>query len=226
MKIAFCLSGQPRFFEEGFEFWFRNIIHPFNADVFIHTWFDENKVNEKYDCSSWNVGQSDTIKSNTIERISYLFNPKKIVYEKPKEFNLLDYSSNCAKQPPYITHSMFYSMYQSNKLKIDYENELNFKYDYVIRARFDWMIETKLEQLLLNKLVVPNNCPSPIGINDQFCIGPSNLVDYYCETYFHINEYWENHKVILANEALLKFHLDYNKVEYIQETINHNFIRG
>jgi len=45
IKIALCLSGQPRFFERGYEFIKKNIIDPNdNVDIFTHLWFDKSDV--------------------------------------------------------------------------------------------------------------------------------------------------------------------------------------
>ena len=44
MKIALCLSGQPRSIDAGFNALNQSILKHNNVDVFIHTWFDENNL--------------------------------------------------------------------------------------------------------------------------------------------------------------------------------------
>ena len=46
MKIALCLSGQPRSFEKGYEYHKKNLLDQYNVDVFIHTW--ESDDSKKY----------------------------------------------------------------------------------------------------------------------------------------------------------------------------------
>ena len=38
MKIALCLSGQARSFEQGYEYYKKNLLDHYDVDVFIHTW--------------------------------------------------------------------------------------------------------------------------------------------------------------------------------------------
>ena len=44
MRVAVCLSGQPRNALITYEYIFQNIIQPNNADVFIHMNYDENNL--------------------------------------------------------------------------------------------------------------------------------------------------------------------------------------
>ena len=44
MRIALCLSGQPRSFEKGYEYHKKNLLDHHDVDTFIHTWkCDETK---------------------------------------------------------------------------------------------------------------------------------------------------------------------------------------
>ena len=55
MKIAICLSGQPRFFEKGFEN-MKNKVLTLNQecsfDFFVHCWYNEKNIDKGYDCAS------------------------------------------------------------------------------------------------------------------------------------------------------------------------------
>ena len=44
MKIALCLSGQPRVVEVGFQKLNETILQHNDVDVFIHTWFDPENL--------------------------------------------------------------------------------------------------------------------------------------------------------------------------------------
>ena len=64
MKIAICLSGQPRYLEYGYFFIKKFILDKYSVDTFIHTWFDESYIGScllnthldrdyKYDIKFW-----------------------------------------------------------------------------------------------------------------------------------------------------------------------------
>ena len=38
MKIALCLSGQPRCVKEGYEYYKKNLLDHYDVDVFCHVW--------------------------------------------------------------------------------------------------------------------------------------------------------------------------------------------
>ena len=38
MKIALCISGQPRMWEEGYKYHYKNIIKDNDVTVFLHSW--------------------------------------------------------------------------------------------------------------------------------------------------------------------------------------------
>ena len=40
MKVALCLSGQPRAVEVGYQKLYNTVLKYNDVDVFIHTWFD------------------------------------------------------------------------------------------------------------------------------------------------------------------------------------------
>jgi hypothetical protein len=48
MKVAVCLSGQPRNANDTFGFIMNNIIKPNNADVFIHMNYARQLNSSKY----------------------------------------------------------------------------------------------------------------------------------------------------------------------------------
>lgn len=232
MKIAYCISGQPRFFEKGYESMFLKFIEnnkEHSTDVFIHTWHNPDLVNQQYDSSEWNVGISDTYKENTIDNICKLYKPKKILVERPIDFKIKQqYDTNKAKQPTNITFSMFNSIYKSNELKKQAEAEELFKYDFVIRSRFDWFLKEQIniEDLDRNTLYIPNRCPTENAYNDQFAIGSSKDMDIYCDTYNNIEAHWYFDKIMLSNESLLYHQLHKNKVTNIIELTNEfDFIR-
>jgi len=165
MKIAICLSGQPRYLNLGYQSLNECIIKSnleHDIDFFIHTWYDKDDVNKFFssaqDSQLNNVGtllkDSDTIIKN-------LYKPKKYIIEPQKNFDKyveLTESSKNAKQNNLC--SLFYSMYMANNLKRDYETQFNFKYDLVLRTRTDLIYYNLINFndyiLQLNSINVPD----------------------------------------------------------------------
>jgi len=85
MKIALCLSGQPRFVEKAFPNIYENLIRGYDVDVFVHSWIDEDKSYQFRNDGIWrNVTQDVNINSKILD----LYKPKKFLFEKPKTFNV------------------------------------------------------------------------------------------------------------------------------------------
>jgi hypothetical protein len=178
MKVALCISGQPRFYESGYAYIKQYLLDTLNPDVFLHMWFDIKKVGQPYSCASWNNGCSDIVKANTVERMVEIYNPKDYIFEPEKFYddNLIrNYDSHKGVQSAFITFSQFYSIMMCNELRKQYEFINKFEYDWVIKIRPDWAIESYLQLSSINSdvIYVPNNCPDPNYITDQFAFGNS-----------------------------------------------------
>jgi len=172
MKVAVCLSGQPRSFEKGYEYLKKNIIDEHDVDVFYHTW--------DYD---------DTLKME----IEYLYRPKACMYEKPldEKYFLETYPNPNPRFPPYITTSMYYSIFMGNHVFRKYCLTNNEKYDIVVKSRFDFAINRKFsfEEVQEYKVYVPN-CrmnPQRTICNDQFAYGKPKAINLYSMTYQNID---------------------------------------
>ena len=142
MKIALCISGQPRHYEIGYFSFTKAILNKYNPDVFIHTWYDKDKVGQVYDRSDPAERREETqnlIYDDIPEGINNLYRPKVFIHEPQVQFNLRDTGFTLAEHSitPFRLYSQKYSIEKANDLKSEYEKENGFKYDWVIRARFD-----------------------------------------------------------------------------------------
>lgn len=178
MKIALCLSGQPRELHEGFSYWKKNLLDRHNVDVFIHSW------NSKYN----------------IEILDLYF-PKKHTFEdyrfSPEHDRI--YADNCIHHTslPRYSLSQFYSILQSRNLKISCEEKHNMKYDWVIRGRFDYALNRTFEfdKLERSYIYIPIRKylrPDKTYDNkfcDMFAFGSSENMDKYMSGFEHINDY-------------------------------------
>jgi hypothetical protein len=140
MKIALCISGQPRGLVGGCTMLKEKLIAPSNiTDIFIHNWYHPSMEGRPFDSTQpyldnrlgrW-MPESDKYLDSQL-------NPITAVYEYQEDLSQFNHLSNVegrARQKGLA--SMFLSAFKANELKKQYEEKNNFKYDVVIRARID-----------------------------------------------------------------------------------------
>jgi hypothetical protein len=91
MKVALLFFGQPRYLDDPrpYQCYKNLIIDRYDTDVYIHTWFD--KAGGKYDVSTWaqmHGAKNAVILPDSIERLQKMYNPKVLVHEPPRKFEL------------------------------------------------------------------------------------------------------------------------------------------
>ena len=201
MKVGICLSGIPKFWKKSL----LSIKKYFpDADIFIHAWDvdDEDISKETVQREEWYHRSVLGKGKYNILQIIEQFNPVSYKIEKFKDKKNIFFS----KREKYINEkirqvepttnigalSMFYSVYQSNKIKKEYEILKNKKYDIIVRMRFDSDIKDWRDDLFENvsTICIPegrDHAVNPPGINDQFSFGPSELMDKLCSCYKNID---------------------------------------
>jgi hypothetical protein len=217
MKIAICLSGQPRNFNVSFDSLKEFYFPKYDCDVFIHTWKDKQ----------YNSQFSDKVvenKSNLHGDYINLFNPKKIMIEDQILFDpqgVKDPTWGCKLDS---VMSMFYSIQICNSLRRRYEVENNFKYDFVLRIRTDVRLirHIPVEEIVSNNIALfdwtQNGTYNERGYSDVFAIGNSDVMTVYSEAFNSIPHYlygdstWVFPDSKLRNEYLLRRHIDVNKI--------------
>lgn len=206
MKIALCLSGQPRFVEEVAPYILANVCDGYDVDVFCHFWFDEKLQSEPYKFGECGKGEwhKQRIPSNAVETalkiykpVSYKVEPSKSFYDStvPFEPSLKRYWYGALTDPDQKGFrdrtvnnclSYFYSLNEVNKLKKEYEYSHNFKYDWVVRCRTDTILHTKIpfEQLDPSVINFSNLQNQPDGmINDWFDFAGSKEMDVFMSVF-------------------------------------------
>jgi hypothetical protein len=220
MKIAICLSGQPRFLEKGYINISNKILSSNNDfDFFIHTWWSSDLINQK-------SNRNYTFEDNSIEMITNLYKPKGFINQPQKMFNIkqdVDYET----LNPISPYSMFYSIKIANYLKSFFENENNFKYDLVIRCRFDILLENinlNFDKINDNEIyldTVGSGFP-----NDQFAISNSKTMDYYCSLYDNLELYYKEGVRNFVGERILRYHLEKGNIKMIfSDKVKNNIIK-
>lgn len=235
MKVALCLSGQPRVVDVGYHKLSNTILKFNDVDVFIHTWFDPENLSTQ---SVIPGRESHSLDANAIEKLKQYYNPKKILVEKPKVWNrkfefpektfikahtwVHEVRSGLESALGYLcntTHCMWYSIMMANLLKEQYSTETGVQYDIVIRNRIDYGPHVGLkfeEPLPQDNIVVYQKLEQPDGmIGDWFAFGSNNSMNVYSGVFNQIGQlvrqsnerdgYW-------CNELLLKHHLINNEI--------------
>jgi len=224
LKVAICLSGHMRTFENNFQSFKDNILSKYDCDVFIHTWdimgssfrFTDNKLHlvntQKY-----------------LEKIELFYNPKKIVIEPFRLFDLTPLMKQRAVHGRDAggTISMYYKIEACNNLKKEYEKENNMTYDCVIRYRSDLHLDQPFPLTTgtdLSAIHVPMYGNFG-GINDQLAFGNSALMDIYCSLYSNIENLLQN-GANLNPEKLLMAHVNSYNIPIIKDYIKYSIRRA
>jgi hypothetical protein len=225
MRVAICISGQPRHALDAYPFILKNLIEPNQADVFIHMHFDpDNLYMEKSHADNGKCELDGNIASTLFE----LYKPKGCLVEKPRDFqrpniNIAENRLSRTKEmnrhrnwddTQHTTYtvkqltSMYYSIYKANELKEVYANENNFVYDYVIRIRFD----AAIMQPIICRNLNPNNIhyiemgqPDNL-ISDWLNVGSNAVMNVYASLY--LNMEYLNTFLYFKKDERLQNHLE------------------
>jgi hypothetical protein len=188
MKVALCLSGQPRGLEKAYEYVSKNILDENDVDIFCHTWDDGDLVDKVYRPTHLGVTLSSQVKWDG-------------------EFRTRDPINHPARN----TICFYYSLYCSDMFRKEYEIREGFRYDVVIRSRYDYAIARPLDfsTIDLTKIWTPLiKIPMPSGFlcTDQFAFSNSNNMGVYSDVYPNIGKYHET-GTLVNGEDLLARHL-------------------
>jgi hypothetical protein len=206
MRVAVCISGQPRKALDTYLNIYKYIVQPNNADVFIHMHHDSNNP---YIEKTYMDNGTCVCEPNIDKKVIELYQPKRYLIEPPRNFqkpmfkvpekrigNVMKMNAhkNMTREEAKIHFikqmtSMFYSIYKANELKELYANENNIHYDYVIRIRFDLLPEQPLlcEQLEPKYIYYVYMGQPDNLISDWFNIGSNAIMNIYSSMYLHMD---------------------------------------
>lgn len=186
MKVALCLSGQPRFYKTAYPYIKHYLIDEYNIeDIFCHFWWDP-ETNDQGQLASWNYsyygGKTDFItEENILQELINLYNPTKIGYDKPKittqvpiekldelkeyycnnqHLTFQEYDPDYQEWAYNHLNSIIESQYKVLEYKLEYEKLNKRKYDWIVRARYDTGFENQFPSLksIKEKIIQnPNN---------------------------------------------------------------------
>ena len=227
MKIAICISGQPRNVQEGFNHIEPNLLAHNDCDVFIHTWFDSEQIGKSY----FNAGNhiaSAPIEANVLEEIERLYTPIYMESEPQKDFDERNYAERAYPDvKPFSSLSQKYSALKAHESRRRHSYTTGTEYDAVVRLRFDYALRSPIvaDKFDLSVINVPNRCPHAGGIDDTFAIGNEVNMNVYGELFNHIQELYDS-GVPFCDEILLGQHLAKNNIPVKLHYINYDLIRG
>lgn len=114
--------------------------------------------------------------------------------------------------------SMHYSIYRCNQLKIEYEEKNNIEFDWIIRMRTDseFKYDLNLESLFHDLNIPSGENWREDGINDQFAIGRSKIMDLYSNLYNNFENCQDNqyYPESIFNSYLKKMELDICRIDF------------
>lgn len=190
MKIALCLSGQPRAFNQGYEFVYKNLLEDNDVTVFIHTWQspEAHEAIMKYKARTWQI---DPALTNDLSKYTNV---------PPPQPNWK------VKDPARATWNQLYGVMICNSLKSEFELLYDMKFDWVVRSRFDFAINVKIPfaELDNSKLYIPNcrQVPNRDFGNDQFAFSSSENMDKYADTYTHLDRFYESGVQMMCEDMM------------------------
>jgi SAM-dependent methyltransferase len=224
IKLALCISGHLRTFEENYSSVKKFILDKNDCDVFIHTW---NTIGHKHRNLDSNL--SNTLTNNLLDKITKIYNPKKIVMEKERFFPPTKIMIKRMEKGRDIVgvQSMYYKIESCNLLKKQYENQNGFVYDCVMRFRGDLRIENSLPLNFgqnFDYLYLPT-VGNFGGLNDQIAFGSSQIMDKYSTLFSNIDTYLEE-GCIMNPEKLLEWHLNKIQLKVNKTDIKYVIVRS
>ncbi len=203
MRVAVCISGEMRYFDEkivkdGFKF-----IDELNPDIFISTWSHRGtSVDLDRNYSSFDKKDDDRLEEKILQNYR---NIKKIEIESFNTWvdNLDNFNKDILGNRystnglPITSPAQLYKLKKRNLLKSEYEEKNNFIYDVVIKVRPDSLFVesidlSHLKDNTIYHLNFGKHAYWPNRIWDLFFFGDSKSMDYLSQAFDSLKELVEN----------------------------------
>lgn len=218
LKIAVCLSGQPR-----------SLIHCQDS---LKRFFHGHEVT--YFCHSWQ-GQTDPELLSSLGKVyfSETESPETFDYERQAiiKYGLKDFNNGV--KIPYVSPNVFpmwngiqqaYLSIQNNNLKAE-------EFDLICRMRYDnfWIGQFDIEESIFkeNQIIIDRNYNGFGGYGDQFAIGPPSAMAKYFNLYTWLtSEFLEGgYSKNCFPEVMLKDYLFHCGIEVIEDDFGLRLLR-
>lgn len=198
MRIAVCISGQPRTWNKCYQTW-NNLFSKFDAEVdyFYHLWDFNSLPQILNDLTPQPVSQQE------LDDIQSVLKPKKFLIENyEKSMKVMNDIRDAGRKyplsggtPVHWSGSQFYSIMRASQLKRSYELENNIEYDVCFKMRTDLYFTPMVIHHFVNEFETPaintiyscHNSHSgifpPFRIGDIFYYSNSITFDVLSEFY-------------------------------------------
>lgn len=228
MRVALCISGQMRTYRECYPALKEHVLDVLAPDLFIHTWSNSGHTTNVQSILPQGAAADDfRIQEEQItdQSLQALYAPVSAVVETCPS-GISDEHAGVRVPELLKQHEpkwykgaipMYYKMKMCNELKCRHEQQHGFRYDRVIRMRPDLMfgepIPTEVLQSTDALRYETGGGDPQFQFNDKFALGTSEMMDYYCSVWDHLDQYWreplgdgapENHRV---GERLMMHHM-------------------
>jgi hypothetical protein len=185
MKVAICLSGHLRTFEQTYQSIYEQLINKYDCDVFISTW--KNLGNSFAYHANFKDGDDKNDPIINEETIVKMYRPVAIRMDdaeiEPVSNQLKKYYNEIrTKSRAHVAQIMcqLYKIWDCNCLKKEHEQKTGKIYDVVIRVRFDVYLKRIKLELMGNQIHL---VPGYMGFTDFVFVGPSPMMDDLCDIY-------------------------------------------
>lgn len=250
MKIALCISGQPRGLEHNIPRLLEGLVIPSDIeDIFIHTWFDDSLIGVPFSSAQPDqTGKVGVWAADTIELLKRL-NPIRLEVEYPKSFDELSHLLSLPSAIQTQLASNIYSVYRANRLKCDHERVTGVKYDLVIRARIDceydqpyditqhldpkWdtddvlHIPHKFQHMRMDDSYPILGGGTYSSMSDTLAYGRSEVVDKFCSVYPQFESIHHHIKPYQYGECFFGYQTRHRyKIRISMQPIDYHLVRG
>lgn len=230
MRVALCLSGQMRTYDQCYDNLKTFILDKLNPDVFVHTWARHGKSSK--------VSENHTDTFVDIQHINNLYHPLRLTVDKFPENGSDKYKNVTVpdelkkEEPLHYQGSipMFYKIWSCNQMT----KEVDRKYDCVIKLRPDLNINEPIPDYVLNNLDTlwfpDKDVDLQCMVSDRFAIGSVEIMDYYCSVWKRLNEYWRNPvgdvwEKNRVGERLMYHHMNNSDFDWRSFSVDYDLIR-
>lgn len=222
MKVAIQLHGQPRYVKESYEFGWKDIIEKYNADVYIHSWFDNKNVEVIHHHELNSTIVSDDITQNTLKTMIELYNPVAFRYESPLDFDSVMHEyTNKKLRADQAIYSQHLSAYHVNNLR----KASKYTYDVILKSRMDIILRNfSIDKVEENTIKIPyffvENSPMMNPALDHWALGTPEVISKSCDL-IHNLDYFMSTGLPAQSEFLVHLQLIKEKINI--DRVPHSF---
>jgi hypothetical protein len=214
MRVAIQLHGQPRYAKESYELGWKHLIEKYNADVYIHSWFDNKKTETIYHHALNSKIVSDEITKSTLKTIVELYNPVSFRYDTPLDYeSIMHPYTNRNLRADQAIYGQHLSAYYANNLR----ECSKYTYDIILKSRMDIILRNfTIDMVEENTIKIPyffvENSPMMNPALDHWALGTPESISKSCNL-IHNLDYFISNGLPAQSEFLVHLQLVKEKVK-------------